>query len=154
MAKPSSGHSPCRSPHCFSHSLQQTEGAALTLALLGFSFCAGGALLSRVTFGAPFVLIAPILALGILGKRITNLTPLLLPLGAAITFYLWLSYARFGNLTGVNYDYYINPLDTSLSTNLACSVRADPVQFRRLFQSAFAILSARAALPVGGSPFL
>jgi hypothetical protein len=98
----------------FAFEVQQTEGAELTLALLGFSFCAGGALLSRVTFGAPFVLIAPILALGIRPeKRMTNLAPLLLPLGAAIAFYLLLSYARFGNLTGVNYDYYINPRDTT-----------------------------------------
>ena len=93
---------------------QHTEGAAQTSALLGFSFCAGGALLSRVTFGAPFVLIAPILALGLRPeKRTTNLTALLIPLGAALAFYLWLSYARFGSVTGVNFDYYINPRDTT-----------------------------------------
>ena len=92
-------------------SAQQAEGAALTRALLGFSFCAGGALLSRVTFGAPFILIAPILALSIRPEnRIANLAALLLPLGAALAFYLWLSYAKFGNLLGVNYDYYINPV--------------------------------------------
>ena len=94
----------------FAFCAQQTQGTALTFALLGFSFCAGGALLSRVTFGAPFVLIAPILALGIRSeKRITNFMALLLPLGAAVAFYLWLSYARFGNFLGVNFDYYINP---------------------------------------------
>jgi CBS-domain-containing membrane protein len=34
---------------------QHTEGSAQTRMLLGFSLCAGGALLSRVTFGAPFI---------------------------------------------------------------------------------------------------
>jgi hypothetical protein len=97
---------------------QQTEGAALTFALAGFATCAGGALLSRVTFGAPFILIAPILALSVWPKkRITNLTLLLLPLLAALAFYLWLSYARFGNLLGVNYDYYINPRDKAFIHN-------------------------------------
>src|SRR5206468_3079297 len=47
----------------FAFRSRQAKGSALTGALLGFSFCAGGALLSRVTFGAPFVLIAPFLAL-------------------------------------------------------------------------------------------
>ncbi len=96
----------------FAFRAQQTEGAAATCALLAFSFCAGGALLSRATFGAPFLLIAPILALGIRPqKRITNLAALLLPLGAALAFYLWLSYARFGNVLGVNFDNYINSRD-------------------------------------------
>jgi hypothetical protein len=96
----------------FAFRAQQTESAALTFALLGFSFCAGGALLSRVTFGAPFTLIAPILALGIRPqKQINNFTALLLPLVAALAFYLWLSYARFGNVVGVNFDNYINPRD-------------------------------------------
>jgi len=86
------------------------EDQGLTLSLLGFSLCAGGALLSRATFGAPFVLIAPLLALGLPREnRIINVTALVLPLGAALIFYGWLSYARFGSLTGVNYyDYYIN----------------------------------------------
>jgi hypothetical protein len=35
---------------------------------------------------------------------------LLLPLGAAFAFYIWLSYARFGSFAGVNYDYYLNPV--------------------------------------------
>jgi len=93
-----------------------TEGAALTRSLLAFSFCAGAGLLSRATFGAPFILIAPILALGIPPeKRSTNLTALFLPLGAALTFYLWLSYARFGSLTGVSFEYYINPVHSEFA---------------------------------------
>jgi len=95
----------------FAFCLRQAEGSALTRALLGFSLCAGGALLSRVTFGAPFILIAPFLALRLPWEnRIINLTALLLPLAAALIFYIWLSYARFGSVTGVNFDYYINPV--------------------------------------------
>src|SRR5207244_13182515 len=87
------------------------EGSALTRALLGFSLCAGGALLSRVTFGAPFILIAPFLALKLQREnRIDNLMALALPLCAALTFYVWLSYAQFRSLSGVNFDYYINPV--------------------------------------------
>ena len=87
------------------------EGSALTRALLGLSLCAGGALLSRVTFGAPFILIAPFLALKLQREnRIANLMALALPLCAALTFYVWLSYAKFGSLSGVNFDYYINPV--------------------------------------------
>lgn len=95
---------------------RQAAGAALTRSLLGFSLCAAGALLSRVTFGMPFVLIAPLLALG-LGRenRLTNLLVLLLPLGVALTFYVWLSYARFGTFTGVSYDYYIHPVHSEFA---------------------------------------
>jgi hypothetical protein len=90
----------------------QVEGSARTRALLGFSVCAGGALLSRVTFGAPFILVALFLAPGIIRRenRTANLMALFLPLGAAVAFHIWLSYSKFGSLTGVNYDYYINPV--------------------------------------------
>ena len=89
----------------FAFRSRQTEGSALTQALLGFSLCAAGALLSRVTFGAPLMLIAPFLALRLpWGNRIINLTALVLPLTAALIFYTWLSYARFGNVTGVDFD--------------------------------------------------
>jgi hypothetical protein len=88
----------------------------LTRSLLAFSFCAGAGLLSRATFGVPFILIAPILALGIRPeKRSIDLTALFLPLGAALTFYLWLSYARFGSLTGVSFEYYINPVHSEFA---------------------------------------
>src|SRR3989440_10068263 len=46
-----------------------TEGAALTRSLLAFSLCAGAALLSRATFGAPFVLIALLLAIRLLHRQ-------------------------------------------------------------------------------------
>jgi hypothetical protein len=87
------------------------EGAALTGSLLAFSFCAGAALLSRATFGAPFVLIAPLLAIRLFHRQpIRNITALLLPLGAAFVFYLFLSYARFGDFSGMNMRYNINPV--------------------------------------------
>jgi hypothetical protein len=123
----------------FAFRTQQTEGTALTRALLGFSFCASGALLSRVTFGAPFFLIAPILALQIRSeKRLTNLLALLLPLGAAMAFYLWLSYARFGTLTGVNYDYYINPRDrTFLHNHRVFGLERIPYSFADYFSLHF-----------------
>jgi hypothetical protein len=88
-----------------------SEGTARTRALLGFSLCAGGALLSRTTFGAPSILIALFLVPGLPREnRVGNLMALFFPLGAALTFHIWLSYARFGSLTGVNFDYYINPV--------------------------------------------
>jgi hypothetical protein len=88
-----------------------TEGAALTRSLLAFSFCAGASLLSRATFGAPFVLIAPLLAIRLFNRQpIRNITALLLPLGVALAFYLFLSYARFGDFSGMNMRYNINPV--------------------------------------------
>lgn len=87
------------------------EGAALTRSLLGFSFWAGAALLSRVTFGAPFLLIAPLLALRLFRRNpIRNLAALFLPLGAALGFHLFLSYARFGDFTGMPMRYSRNPV--------------------------------------------
>jgi hypothetical protein len=81
---------------------RETEGFALTRSLLAFSLCAGAALLSRATFGAPFLLIAPVLALRLFCKNpVRNLAPLFLPLGAAFLFYLFLTYARFGDFSGM-----------------------------------------------------
>jgi len=88
-----------------------SEGIALTRSLLAFSFCTGAALLSRATFGTPLILIVLFLAPELPQEnRVGNLMALFLPLGAALSFYIWLSYARFGSLTGVNFDYYINPV--------------------------------------------
>lgn len=88
---------------------RETEGTALTRSLLAFSLCAGAALLSRITFGAPFLLIAPALALFVLRKQpMRNLAALFLPIGAALLFYLLLSYAKFGNFQGASFDHYIN----------------------------------------------
>jgi len=123
----------------FAFRSRQAEGNALTRALLGFSLCAGCALLSRVTFGAPFILIAPILALGLPREnRLTNVIALVLPLGAAVTFYLWLSYARFGTLTGVNFDYYINPVHSEFAHKFGLfSPRRIPYSFADYFSVRF-----------------
>src|SRR4030095_16876211 len=43
-------------------------------------------------------------------QPIRNITALLLPLGAALVFYLFLSYARFGDFSGMNMRYSINPV--------------------------------------------
>jgi hypothetical protein len=118
---------------------RQSEGAALTRALLGFSLCAAGALLSRVTFGIPFILIAPVLAMR-LGREnlIANLMAVLLPLGAALVFYLWLSYARFGSVTGVNYDYYINPVHSDFAHKYGVfALRRIPYSFADYFSLHF-----------------
>lgn len=89
---------------------REAEGAALTGHLLGFSLCAGAALLSRATFGVPFLLITPLLALRLFRRNpIRNLAALFLPLGTAFLFYLFLTYARFGDLSGMPMRYSINP---------------------------------------------
>ena len=81
---------------------REMEGFALTRSLLAFSFCASAALLSRATFGAPFLLIAAVLALRLFrGNPLRNLAALFLPLGAAFLFYLFLTYARFGDFSGM-----------------------------------------------------
>jgi hypothetical protein len=123
----------------FAFRSRQTEGSALTHALLGFSLCAAGALLSRVTFGAPFILIAPLLAIGIRREhRIINLTALVLPLGVALAFYIWLSYARFGNVTGVHFDYYINPVHSEFARKFGVfSPRRIPHGFADYFSLRF-----------------
>src|SRR6266478_3098338 len=123
----------------FAFRSRQAEGRAATRALLGFSICAGGALLSRVTFAAPFLLIGLFLALGIRrGNRMTNLAALILPLGAALIFYTWLSYARFGSLTGVNFDYYINPVHSEFAHKFGVfSPRRIPYSFSDYFSLRF-----------------
>jgi hypothetical protein len=88
-----------------------TGGRALTRSLLAFSFCAGAALLSRGTFGVPLVLIAPLLALRLFQRQpMRNTIALFLPLGTAFVFYLFLSYARFGDFSGMNMKYNVNPV--------------------------------------------
>jgi len=89
---------------------RNAEGAALTRSLLAFSFCVGFTLLSRVTFAAPLLLIAPLLALRFLRKdQIQSLAALFLPLAAALIFHLFLNYAKFGSFSGTSYQHYINP---------------------------------------------
>jgi len=90
---------------------RNTEGGAQTVSLSAFSFCGAAALLSRVTFGAPLLLMAPVLAIHIpTDNRWRQFAALFLPLGAGLAFYLLLSYARFGSLAGVSFEHYINPV--------------------------------------------
>ena len=121
----------------------------LTRSLLGFSLCAAGALLSRVTFGMPFILIALLLGLRIPKEnRITNLSALFLPLGAAFAFYVWLSYARFGSVVGVNYNYYINSVHNEFAHRYGMfSLRRIPYSFADYFSLRFPSLD-------GQPPFL
>ncbi|HEX4697138.1 MAG TPA: hypothetical protein VH254_05655 [Candidatus Udaeobacter sp.] len=93
------------------------EGRALTCSLIAFSFCAGAALLSRATFGAPFLLIAPLLAVRLLRRNpLRNLVALFLPLAAAFLFYVFLSYAKFGSLSGMPLRYSSNPAQREFAT--------------------------------------
>jgi hypothetical protein len=122
----------------FAFCSRQSKGAALTRALLGFSLCAAGALLSRVTFGMPFILIALLLTLRLRENRLTNLLALLLPLSAALAFYVWLSYARFGSLIGVNFDYYIDPIHSEFAHKYGVfSPRRIPYSFADYFSFRF-----------------
>jgi hypothetical protein len=89
---------------------READGSALAGALLAFSFCAAAALLSRATFGAPFLLIALVLAVRLVRTNpIRNLSALFLPLAAAFLFYLFLMYARFGDFSGMPMRYSTNP---------------------------------------------
>jgi hypothetical protein len=88
---------------------REAEGFVLTRALFALSVCAGAALLSRATFGVPFLLIAPVLALRLFRRNLVrNLAALLFPLGAAFVFYLFLTYARFGDFSGMPMRYNAN----------------------------------------------
>jgi len=86
------------------------QGRALTYLLLGFSFSAAAALLSRVTFGMPFLLIAPALALRVRQAGWIRLFALAGPLVIGLALYLLLSYAKFGNFSGVSYENYVDPV--------------------------------------------
>jgi hypothetical protein len=95
----------------FASRFQNAEGHALTYSLIAFSLASSFALLSRVTFGAPLVMIAPLLALRIRREdRLANFAALFVPLAAGLLFYLLFNYAKFGSFTGATYDFYINPV--------------------------------------------
>jgi hypothetical protein len=126
-----------------------SEDAALTRSLLAFSFCAGAALLSRATFGAPFVLIAPLLAIRLLHRQpIRNITALVLPLGVAFSFYLFLSYARFGDFSGMNMRYNVNPVQRNFA------VRHGVFRLERMPYSFADYFFLRSPKPQRQAPFL
>jgi hypothetical protein len=102
----------------FMHRARSTMDSKATWWLIGFSLCAGAALLSRVTFGLPFLLIAPALLLRSPARdRLQTMAAVALPLGAALIFYLLLSYARFGTWSGTSYEHYINPVHREFANN-------------------------------------
>lgn len=84
------------------------EDRMLTWSLLGFSFSVAGALLSRVSFAIPLILIAAVLAFRVRHAGWLRLAALAGALVVGIAGYLLLSYARFGNFTGIRFDSYIN----------------------------------------------
>jgi hypothetical protein len=91
----------------------ESEGRKLTVSLLGFGFSAAAALLSRVTFGLPLFLIAPILLFRVRREGWLRRGALAAPLAVGLAFHLLLSYARFGNFVGIDYESYINPVHVS-----------------------------------------
>jgi hypothetical protein len=96
----------------FAFRSREAEGTALTRSLLAFSLCVAATVLSRATFGAPLVLLAPVLAWGLWKKKnlIRNLAVLFLPAGIGVLCHFYISYAKFGNLSGMNLNYSINPV--------------------------------------------
>jgi hypothetical protein len=95
----------------FASFCRNAEGRALTYSLIGFSLASSFALLSRVTFGAPLILLSPLLALRIRHDgRLADFAALFLPLAGGLLFYLLLNYAKFGSFMGATYDFYINPV--------------------------------------------
>ena len=92
----------------FAVRVQHSDGRRLTISLFGFGFSAAAALLSRVTFGIPLLLIAPVVAFHVRRAGWTRLAALGAPLLGGLGFHLLLSYARFGNFAGINYESYIN----------------------------------------------
>ena len=82
-----------------------------------------------------------------------NLAALFLPLCAALTSHRWLSYARFGSLTGVNFDYYINPVHSEFAHKFGVfSPRRIPYSFADYFSVRFPSLSDESAFLGGRSP--
>jgi hypothetical protein len=95
----------------FAFQSREDEGSSLTRSFFGFSLCSAGALLSRVTFGLPFIIMAPFLAVRVRREdRLANLAALFVPLAVGLLFYLLLNYAKFGSFTGATYDFYIDPV--------------------------------------------
>jgi hypothetical protein len=95
----------------FAFQSREDEGSSLTRSFFGFSLCSAGALLSRVTFGLPFIIMAPFLAVRVRREdRLANLAALFVPLAVGLLFYLLLNYAKFGSFTGGTYDFYIDPV--------------------------------------------
>jgi len=76
----------------FAWRCRSAEGRALIVSLVGFSVCSAAALLSRVTFGAPLILIAVFLAIRFIREKRWRLLPaLLIPLIIGLAFHFGLA---------------------------------------------------------------
>ena len=119
----------------FAFRSRETSGLRLTYDLLAFSISAGAALLARVSFGFPLLIVVVLLATRVRPRhRARNLTALLLPISAAAAFYLLLSYQRFGSAIGVDLNYYINSTQREFArTHSIFSLRRVPYAFGDYF---------------------
>jgi hypothetical protein len=125
---------------------RNAEGRELIVSLVAFSLCASAALVSRVTFGAPLLLMAPLLALCLpRANRLRLLAALFLPLGAGLAFYLSLSYARFGTFVGTSFEHYINSVHREFTHDYGIfSLRRVPYSLADYFGLRFPSLQAQA----------
>ena len=137
---------------CLARTLQ---GSKLTACLLAFSFCAAGALLSRVTFGLPLLLIGVLVALDLPRQaRLSSLTALLLPLGTGLAFHLALSYAKFHTFLGVSYEHYINPVHKAFAHKYGMlNVWRAPFNFADYFGLRLPSLDSHAPFVIAGRRF-
>ena len=95
----------------FCRSRSAATAREVAKSLFCFSIFTTIALLSRVTFGAPLLLMAPLLAVRLLREhRLARLLLVFFPAALGLVFYLLLNYARFGSLLRMNYDYYVGPV--------------------------------------------
>ena len=130
----------------FAWRCRNAAGRALTLYLIAFSICSGACLLSRVTYGAPLVVIAAMLAFLLIREKKPRLLPaLLVPLGICLIFCLGLSYARFGNFTGISSNHYVNPTHREfLRTHSVFSLWRVPYSFADYFSWQLPVFQNRA----------
>jgi hypothetical protein len=76
---------------------------------------------------------------------------LLLPVGVAFAFYIWLGYARFGSLVGFNYDYYINPVHSEFAHKYGLfSPHRIPYSFADYFSLRFPSMKSEPPFLVAG----
>lgn len=134
---------------------RNAEGRGLIVSLIAFSLCASAALLSRVTFGAPLLLMALLLALCLpRSNRLRLLAALFVPLGAGLAFYLSLSYARFGTFVGTSMEHYIISVHREFAHDYGIfSLRRVPYSLADYFGLRFPPLQAQAPFLKAGRHF-
>ena len=86
--------------------------------------------------------------------RVANLIALCLPLGAALAFHMCLSYAKFGSVIGVNFDYYINPVHAEFTRKFGVfSPRRVPYSFAEYFSLRFPSFQSKPPFLAADRPF-